>query len=129
MIVWTNAETGRRGTEMNIVKARFLPAMIAFISLSAGAGQGIHIDASSDAAANRSLQRMLSSMDTKEKTQLADAIVQLNKDVGSTGAGAANPADQKPSAARIKDKIGGMTASEIIDLAHRSAATTSSPAK
>ena len=110
---------------MNIVKARFLPAMIAFISLSAWAGQGIHIDASSDAAANRSLQRMLSSMDTKEKDQLADAVVQLNKDVVSTGGDAAA---QKPSAARIKDKIAGMTASEIIDLAHRTA-TTPSPAR
>ena len=111
---------------MTIEKARFLPTLMAFISLSAGAGQGIHIDASSDAAANRSLQRMLSSMDTNEKTQLSDAIVQLNKDAGSAGADAAA---QKPSAARIKDKIAGMTASEIIDLAHRTAATTPSPAK
>lgn len=115
---------------MTTAKARFLSAMMAFISLSVGAGQGIHIDASSDAAANRSLQRMLSSMDTTQKTQLADAIVQLNKtDAGSAGADSANSASQKASAARIKDKIAGMTASEIIELAHRTATTPASPAK
>ena len=115
---------------MMIGKARFLPTMLAFISLSVAAGQGIHIDGSSDAAANRSLQRMLSSMDTNQKTQLADAIVQLNKaQVDSPGTAAAKGAPQNPSAARIKDKIAGMTASEIIDFAHRSAATTANPAK
>jgi hypothetical protein len=107
--------------------SRLFPAMIAFISLSAGAGQGIHIDASSDAAANRSLQRMLSSMDTNQKTQLSDAIVQLNRSVDDASGSAANAAQQRPSAARIKDKIGGLTASEIIELAHRTAPATASP--
>jgi len=107
--------------------SRFLPALIALVSLSAGAGQGIHIDGSSDAAANRSLQRMLSSMDTNQKSQLADAIVQLNQGVDGTSGAAGNSAQQRPSAARIKDKIAGMTASEIIELAHRTATTTTSP--
>jgi hypothetical protein len=104
--------------------SRFL-AVIAFISLSAAAGQGIHIDSSSDAAANKSLQRMLSSMDTNQKSQLTAAIIQLNQGVVSDAA--AGSAQPRPSAARIKDKIAGMTASEIIDLAHRTASTSTSP--
>jgi len=107
--------------------SRLLPALIAFVSLSAGAGQGIHIDASSDAAANHSLQRMLSSMDTNQKAQLSAAIVQLNQSVDDAGGAAGNAAQQRPSAARIKDKIGGLTATEIIELAHRTAPATATP--
>ena len=39
---------------MTIGKTRFLPTTLAFVALAAGAGQGIHIDALSDAAAERS---------------------------------------------------------------------------
>jgi hypothetical protein len=100
-----------RGVVMTIGKARFLPTTLAFVALAAGAGQGIHIDASSDAAAERSLQRMLTSLDGSKKTQLSDAVVQL--DGGKSGS--------KPMAAPIKNKIGGLTAQEIIDLAHSEA--------
>jgi hypothetical protein len=100
--------------------SRFFAVATAFISLSLSAGQGIHLDASSDAAANRSFQRMLNSLDTNQKTQLAAAVVQLNM----VGVATASDAPKDPSAARIKDKIAGMTASEIIDLAHRTATNT-----
>jgi hypothetical protein len=80
------------------------------------AGSGIHLDASSDAAANRSFQRMVNSLDGKRKNELLNAIVQLNQ-----GDASAAGDTTKPSVARIKDKIAGLTAEEIIDLAHRTA--------
>jgi hypothetical protein len=84
------------------------------------AGHGIHLDASSDAAANRSFQRMVNSLDGKRKDELLAAVVQLNK----ADAGGAGEAPAKPSVVRIKDKIAGLTAEEIIDLAHRSESGT-----
>lgn len=97
--------------------SRFVPVALACISLTVAAGQGIHIDASSEASADRSFQRMLNSLDTNQKTQLAAAVVQLNL----VGVETASDAPAHPSAGRIRDKIGGLTASEIIDLAHRTA--------
>jgi hypothetical protein len=84
------------------------------------AGHGIHLDASSDAAADRSFQRMVNSLDGKRKDELVAAVVQLNM----IGVDSAANAPTRPSAARIKDKIAGLTAEEIIDLAHRTATNT-----
>lgn len=91
-------------------------SLLAMSSVAMAAG-GIHIDASSDANANHSFQRMLTSLDGHKRDELSAAIVQLNKedDVAS------RPNGQHPSAARIKDKIGGLTADEIIALAQKSA--------
>jgi hypothetical protein len=104
---------------------RYVIRAIAFLSFSVSAGQGIHIDGSSDASADRSFQRMMNSLDTNQKQQLAIAMIQLNM-VGVESAREAinDPGLQHPSAGRIKDKIAGLTASEIIDLAHRTATTT-----
>jgi hypothetical protein len=104
--------------------SRLIPAALACISLTVGAGQGIHIDGSSEAAANHSFQRMLNSLDTNQKTQLATAVVQLNM----IGVETASDAPQNPSAGRIRDKIAGMTSSEIIELAHRTATNTTATA-
>ncbi|HVT31401.1 MAG TPA: hypothetical protein VHE32_02055 [Rhodanobacteraceae bacterium] len=84
------------------------------------AGHGIHLDASSDAAAARSFQRMVNSLDGKRKDDLLAAVAQLDKAEG----GASGAASSKPPVVRIKDKIAGLTAEEIIDLAHRNEAGT-----
>ena len=103
------------------MQAKHLVMAVAFVVSSlAHAGQGIHIDASSDAAAEHSYQRMVNSLDGKNKENLVAAVIQLNM----VGVNTASEAPAKPSAARIKDKIGGMTAAEIIDLAHRTATNT-----
>jgi hypothetical protein len=63
---------------------------------------------------------MVNSLDGKRKDDLLAAVVQLNM----IGVNTASEAPAKPSVARIKDKIAGLTAEEIIDLAHRTATNT-----
>jgi hypothetical protein len=102
------------------IKAILACAFSLILAAPAGAGQGIHIDGSSDAAANRSYQRMVNSLDGTKKDELVTAVLQLNL----VGVETASDAPTNPSAARIRDRIGGMNASEIIDLAHRTATNT-----
>jgi hypothetical protein len=84
------------------------------------AAQGIHIDGSSEAAANKSYQRMVNSLDGKKKDELVTAVLQLNM----VGVESADDAPTNATAGRIRDRIGGLTAAEIIDLAHRTATNT-----
>lgn len=80
----------------------------------------VRIDASSDAAAQESFQQMLNELATTEKSKLITAMIQLNLvGVQSAYEVVGNPELQSPSPARVKDKIAGMTADEIIDLANR----------
>jgi hypothetical protein len=110
------ADNDRAENRMNLKTTGLSLALL--IPTLCYAGHGIHLDASSDAAANRSFQRMVNSLDGKRKDELLAAVVQLNKAEG----GAPEGASAKPSVVRIKDKIAGLTAEEIIDLAHRSEA-------
>lgn len=91
-----------------------------FVASGAYAAGGLHIDGSSPAAANRSLQRMLTSLDGRQKNQLIAALAQLNKEAGASDAEIKKEGDN-PTATRIKDKIAGLTAPEIIALAQKSA--------
>jgi hypothetical protein len=93
-------------------------------ALTTDAAEPIRIDGSSTEATERSFQQMTAALTQEQQIQLMMAMVQLNF-VGVTSATEAisNPALQQPSAGRIKDKITGMTASEIIDLANRTATT------
>jgi hypothetical protein len=85
-------------------------------------GGQIRIDGSSDDAANRSFQRMMSSLKPDKQQQLAVAFIQINMTgVNSVYEALNDPGLQHPSAARIKDKIAGMTASEIIEFARKTA--------
>jgi hypothetical protein len=91
---------------------RVLPTVLAFASFAAIASGGIHLDAKSNASANASFQRMVTSLDTTQRAKLQQALADLNKADTS-----ADPKLPNPSAARIKDKIAGLNAQEIIDLA------------
>jgi hypothetical protein len=94
------------------VSLRVLPVVLAFASFAAVASGGIHLDAKSNASANASFQRMVTSLDTTQRSKLQQAPADLNKADTS-----ADPKLPNPSAARIKDKIAGLNAQEIIDLA------------
>jgi hypothetical protein len=100
-------------------KAIFVLALI-FGAVPAIAAQGIHIDAASEDAANRSYQRMVKSLDGSKRDELVTAVLQLNM----VGVETASDAPANPSAGRIRDRIGGMTAAQIVDLAHRTATNT-----
>lgn len=102
-------------------KCRFV-FLLALIPAAAVAGQGIHLDASSDANAVHSFQRMVNSLDTRQKDELLAAVAQIDKAEGKNV-----PGDKRPPAARIKEKIAGLTAPEIIDLAHRTAEPSGTP--
>jgi hypothetical protein len=82
------------------------------------AKEPVRIDASSDKKVERSFARMLRSLDTAKKMELQVAILQLNM-IGVSGAAElmAKPELQKPSAVRVKDRIAGLTADEIVKLA------------
>lgn len=85
----------------------------------------IRIDGSSDEAANRTFQRMVKSLKPDQQQALVIALLQINFIGVQSVTEAAGSGDlQKPSAARVKDKIAGMTAPEIIAFAKNNATTT-----
>ena len=104
------------------MQPKFVVALLIALSTwssCAWCGQ-IRIDGSSDDAANRTFQRMMTSLKPDEQQQLAIALIQINMSgVNSAYEAVNNPDLQHPSAARIKDKIAGMTAPEIIEFAHK----------
>jgi hypothetical protein len=90
----------------------------------ARAREPIRIDGSSDDAANRSFQRMMESLKPDEQEMLSVALVQINLgDAQSVYYMLRDPNKQHPSAAHVRDKIAGMTASEIVDFAKRTSTT------
>ena len=90
------------------------------VSTLASAGEPLRLDASSDTAAEESFKRMADRLGAKQQQKLQIAILQINMiGVNSAYETMANPELRKVSVARIKDKIAGMTADEIIDFANR----------
>lgn len=84
------------------------------------ASDTIHFDASSDTAAKASWDRMFDHASRDEQQKLLAAVVQINlAGVKSVSEVMSNPDLQSLSAVRIKDKIAGMTAAQIIDFANR----------
>lgn len=100
--------------------------LMLFLSFSLVSTAGpIRIDGSSDAAANRSFQRMLESLKPDKQQALMIAVLQINLiGVESVEDMAGNPDLQHPSAARIRTKIAGMSAPEIVDFAKKTSTTT-----
>ena len=86
----------------------------------ASAGEPVKLDAASDASAKRSYEAMLTSLDETDRMRLAVAILQLNM-IGVSGMQEVVDSQElrNPSAVRVKDRIDGKTAEEIIDLAQR----------
>ena len=100
------------------------PALVALLLLLLGgcvpAKDPVRIDASSNESALASWDRMTAEVDSKKQQQLQVAIVQLNLvGVNSAYEVASNPELKNPSVVRIKDKVAGLSADEIIELANR----------
>jgi hypothetical protein len=86
---------------------------------------GIRIDGSSEDAANRTFQRMMELVKPDQQQALAIALIQINLGgAESVYEVLRNPDMQHPSAGRVRDKIAGMTAPEIIAFANKTATTT-----
>ena len=107
------------------MKNKFLATLFALATLclaTALHAQGpIRIDGSSDSAANESFKRMLTQLPTDRQRKLLAAVVQLNMaGVHSAYEVVGNPELQTMSAARVKERIAGMTADEIVEYAKQS---------
>ncbi|MEP6907839.1 MAG: hypothetical protein ABI858_07670 [Pseudoxanthomonas sp.] len=87
---------------------------------SPSAPLSVRLDATSDASAKQSFERMLDQASGKKKQELAIAMFKLNMvGVKSAYEVVASPELQSLSITRIKDRVAGITADEIIDLANR----------
>ncbi|TAM15234.1 MAG: hypothetical protein EPN68_17670 [Rhodanobacter sp.] len=101
------------------------PAVVALsVALLAGcasvppAQTAIRIDSSSPQAANASYKAMMGELSQAEQQKLAIAVLVLNmQGVKSAREVVNNPALQSPSIARIRTKVAGLTAPQIIALA------------
>ena len=84
---------------------------------SVQAKEPIRIDATSDAAADMSYARMVESLPARKRQQLVIAMLILNMDgVSSAHEVVSDPELQHPSIERIKERVSGMTADEVIRL-------------
>ncbi len=93
----------------------FAAAAVALLfSADAQANDPVRIDASSGAAA-ASFARMIESLPKNERQELQIAILVLNMyGVSSVYEAIKDPALRHPSIERIRDRVAGMTADEII---------------
>ena len=89
---------------------------------AANAAEPIRIDASTNATAQASWNEMYVQANPGTKQKLISALAELNlAGVKSAYEVVNNPDLQTLSAARIKDKIAGLTAEQIIELANKTA--------
>jgi hypothetical protein len=80
------------------------------------------IDASSNAAAQKSFERMNMQLSKKRQQDLAVAVVEINTiGVNSANEVIDNPELQNMGIQRIKERVSGMTADEIIKYANANA--------
>jgi hypothetical protein len=87
---------------------------------SVQAKEPIRIDASSNATATTSYGQMIESLPARKRQQLQIAVLILNMDGVSSAHEVVNdPELQHPSIVRIKDRVSGMTADEVIRLSKR----------
>ncbi|WP_313493339.1 hypothetical protein [Stenotrophomonas sp.] len=104
------------------MKARFFVVLIIGV-LAAGsalAKEPIRLDASSDAAAESSWKQMIESVSAAKKQKLLLAMLQINLDgVNSAYEVVGNPELQGFGIARVKDRVAGLDADEIIELGSR----------
>lgn len=86
----------------------------------AHAKQEVRIDATSDKSVEQSFKRMNKSLDQDAQIELVTAIVKLNMvGINSAEEMLADPELRSPGPVRIKDRIAGLTAAEIIELADK----------
>lgn len=104
-----------RGT---LASTALFALLLAVSSTSAAAGSLRHIDASSDAGAEASYKAMMAGLPNSKKLQLAMAITALNlAGVNSAYEYLRRPELQSPTVTRVKDRVAGLSADEIIALA------------
>lgn len=87
---------------------------------SSSRGDVVRIDATSKETADASFKSMMDGRSTSDQQKLAMAVLMLNMEgVKSAYDIVRNPELQEPSISRIKDKVAGLTADQIIELASR----------
>ena len=103
-----------RNPMANVLSRLFFVAVLHF-AVSANADEPVRLDATSSASASESFGKMMDQLDGRQRKALAIAILRINLDgVGSVKEAMADPSLQAYGVERIKDKVAGMTASEII---------------
>jgi hypothetical protein len=101
-----------------------LVGVMALLPLVAGA-QVLRVDGSSDEAADKSFGDMVNSENPEQRRKLLTALVQINMEgVKNVGQAEASEASHHPSAARVRKKIDGMTAEQIIALGAQAQGTS-----
>ncbi len=104
------------------MKIRFFAVLIISLLIAgiACAKEPIRLDASSDAAAEASWEKMTESVSAAKKQKLLLAMLQINlAGVNSAYEVAGNPELQSLGIVRIKDRVAGLSADEIIELGDR----------
>nr|WP_298128715.1 hypothetical protein [uncultured Pseudoxanthomonas sp.] len=113
------------------MKHRFVfAALAALLAVStASAKEPVRLDASSDAAAEASWKAMHQEASPEQKRELPLAMLKINL-AGTKSAYdvVGDPELQSLGIARIKDKVAGMTADEIIALGNRVSTIKAEPA-
>ncbi|HET9032745.1 MAG TPA: hypothetical protein VFN25_07560 [Dokdonella sp.] len=95
-----------------------------FMTSFAHAQEVVRIDGSSDKSVEQSYTRMLESLNHESQAKLVTAIIQLNlAGISSAEEMLADPELRSPGPVRIKDRITGLSSTEIIALANKSATT------
>ena len=103
------------------MKKRVLVAMLAMlIATTAYAAEPVRLDASSDAAAEASWKRMVASSNASKKQKLLEAMLKINLAGVKTASDVVHhPEMHSLGIARIKERVAGMTADEIIEYGER----------
>jgi hypothetical protein len=108
----------------NVIGTVLVVMSFLLITSFAQAREEVRIDGSSDKAVEQSYARMLGSLKGEQQIDLGTAIIQLNMiGISSAREMLADPELRNPGPVRIKDRIAGLTAAEIIALAKRTATT------
>ena len=98
-----------------LIKSALSTLLAVMASGTALASDPIRLDASSDQAALNSFKSMLEQLPQQKQEDLQFAVLKINMDgVGSASEMLADPALRAPTIARIKDRVAGMTAEEIL---------------
>ncbi|MDE2036848.1 MAG: hypothetical protein KGI95_27600 [Pseudomonas sp.] len=93
-------------------------AMIAGCAAVATQEASVRIDSSSPQAAEASYETMMKGRSEADRQKLALAVLMINMQGAKSAYDVVNNPDlQSPSIARIREKVAGMTAEQIIELA------------
>ena len=111
---------------MASIRSIALAIIIFALSSAANAGEPTRIDASSDASAQASWDRMLAEASDETKNKLRVALLELNTVAATENhlyGIAFHAALQDPQVFRIKDKVAGLSAEQVIELAKQTSGT------